>query len=105
MKRPFYLFLCALILLCGCLPTPDVGALRQKNQAEMVDMAKVTPEVTDAAREPVQIRLEVQGPDYRAIYDIPEHLCRELAGADGRLIVRIDADMKVTEKAMPIERV
>ena len=103
MKKAFILVL--FLLLTACQPTPEVDAVRQKNQGEMIEMAKATPEVSDIAREPVQVRVEAQGPDYRAMYDIPEHLSRELAGADGRLVIHIDADVKVPENAMPIVRV
>ena len=103
MKKAFILVL--FLLLTACQPTPEVDAVRQKNQGEMIEMAKATPEASDIAREPVQVRVEAQGPDYRAMYDIPEHLSRELAGADGRLVIHIDADVKVPENAMPIVRV
>ena len=105
MKKSFVFIVALLLLLTACQPTPEVDAVRQKNQEEMIDMARATPEPVDAARDPVKVRVEAKAPDYRALYDIPEHLTRELTGADGKLVVRIDADVKVPEKAMPIVRV
>lgn len=102
MRKAIIFCLCLFLLLNACRPTPAVDAVRQKNQSEMIEMAQSTPE---AVQEPVQVRVEAQGPDFRALYDIPEHLIRELTGADGRLTIHIDADVKVPEKAMPIVRV
>ena len=104
MKRLFCLLLCAL-LLTGCLPTPEVDVVRQKNQSEMIEMAQSTPETVQKSQGTVQVRVEAQAPDFRALYHIPEHLTREIIGLDGRLAIRIDADVKVPEKAMPIVRV
>ncbi len=105
MKRAFAFVIALLLLLTACQPTPEVDAVRQKNQGEMIDMAKATPESSDAPRDVVQIRVEPEAPDFRALYGIPEHLVMELTGADGRLVVHIDANVKVPTKAMPIVRV
>ena len=105
MKKSFVLIVALLLLLTACQPTPEVDAVRQKNQGDMIDMAKAVPQTADTAREPVSVRLEAETPDFHTLYDIPEHLTRELSGADGRLVVHIDADVKVPDKAMPIVRV
>ena len=105
MKRSFVIIVALLLLLAACQPTPEVDAVRQKNQGDMIDMARATPVAEETVREPVQVHVEAKAPDFRALYDIPEHLTRELTGADGRLVVHIDADVKVPTKAMPIVRV
>ena len=105
MKRSFVFMIPLLLLLTACQPTPEVDAVRQKNQADMIDMAKSGQPAEETGREPVQVRVEAKQPDFWALYDIPEHLYRELTGADGRLVIRIDADVKVPSKAMPIVRV
>ena len=105
MKKAIVVCLNLLLLLTACQPTPEVDAVRQKNQSEMIEMAQSTPETVPEPREPVQVLVEAQAPDFRALYDIPEHLTHELTGADGKLIVHIDADVKVTQAAMPIVRV
>ena len=105
MKRSLVIIVALLLLLTACQPTPEVDAVRQKNQGDMIDMAKAAPEGADAIKEVVHVQVETQAPDFRALYDIPEHLTRELTGAEGRLVVHIDADVKVPTKAMPIVRV
>ena len=105
MKKTFVFIVALLLLLIACQPTPAVDAVRQKNQGEMIDRAKASPQGNDAVREAVHVQVEAAAPDFRVLYDIPEHLTRELTGADGRLAVHIDADVKVPEKAMPIVRV
>ena len=105
MKRSLVIIVALLLLLTACQPTPEVDAVRQKNQGDMIDMAKAAPEGAAEAKEAVHVQVEAQGPDFRALYDIPEHLTRELSGADGRLVVHIDADVKVPTTAMPIVRV
>ena len=105
MKKFIVIIVALLLLLTACQPTPEVDAVRQKNQGDMIDMAKATPKSSDALGDAVQIRVESEAPDFRAFYGIPEHLVRELTGADGRLVVHIDADVKVPTKAMPIVRV
>ena len=100
MKKFIVIIVALLLLLTACQPTPEVDAVRQKNQGDMIDMAQGTGE-----HGPVEVHLEAQKPDFRALYDIPEHLTRELTGVDGRLVVHIDADVKVPDKAMPIVRV
>ena len=42
MKKAFILVL--FVLLTACQPTPEADAVRQKNQGEMIEMAKATPE-------------------------------------------------------------
>ena len=105
MRKAVIFCLNLLLLLTACQPTPEVDAVRQKNQSEMIEMAQATPEAAPEQRVPVQVRVEAQAPDFRALYDIPEHLIKEITGADGKLVVHIDADVKVPEKAMPIVRV
>ena len=105
MKKAIVVCLNLLLLLTACQPTPEVDAVRQKNQSEMIEMAQSTPETVPEPREPVQVLVEAQAPDFRALYNIPEHLTHELTGADGKLIVHIDADVKVPQRAMPIVRV
>ena len=95
MKRSFVFMIALLLLLTACQPTPQVDAVRQNNQADMIDMAKSGQPAEETGREPVQVRVEAKQPDFWALYDIPEHLYRELTGADGRLVIRIDADVKV----------
>ena len=105
MKKTIIFCMNLLLLLTACQPTPEVDAVRQKNQSEMIEMAQSTPETVPEPREPVQVHVEAQAPDFRALYDIPEHLTHELTGAGGRLVVHIDADVKVPQRAMPIVRV
>ena len=104
MKKTF-VFCMVLLLLAACQPTPEVDAVRQKNQSEMIEMAQATPEAVLEKKEMVQVQVEAERPDFRALYDIPEHLTKELTGADGKLVVHIDADVKVPTKPMPIVRV
>ena len=103
MKRSFVFIIALLLLLTACQPTPAVDAVRQKNQGDMLDKARATPKTEQPT--PVEVRVEAEEPDFRALYDIPEHLMQEITGADGRLFIRIDADVKVPTKAMPIVRV
>jgi hypothetical protein len=105
MKKSLVIIVALLLLLTACQPTPEVDAVRQKNQSEMIEMAQATIEPVREERPTVQVRVETEGPDYRALYDIPEHLVKELTGADGRLTVHIDADVKVPDRPMPILRV
>ncbi len=105
MKKSFVFIVALLLLLTACQPTPEVDAVRQKNQGDMIDMAKAAPEGADAVKEIVHVQVETQAPDFRALYDIPDHLTKELTGAEGRLVVHIDADVMVPTKAMPIVRV
>ncbi len=105
MKRSLVIIVTLLLLLTACQPTPEVDAVRQKNQGDMIDMAKTAPVGVFETKEAVHVQVETQAPDFRALYDIPEHLTRELTGAEGRLVVHIDADVKVPTKAMPIVRV
>ena len=105
MKKFIVIIVALLLFLTACQPTPEVDAVRQKNQGDMIDMAKAVPQTADTAREPVSVRLEAETPDFHTLYDIPDHLTKELTGADGRLVVHIDADVKMPTKAMPIVRV
>ena len=105
MKKFIVIIVALLLFLTACQPTPEVDAVRQKNQGDMIDMAKAVPQTANTAREPVSVRLEAETPDFHTLYDIPDHLTKELTGADGRLVVHIDADVKVPTKAMPIVRV
>lgn len=105
MKKAFVICMNLLLLLLACQPTPAVDVVRQKNQSEMIEMVQSTPENVQESQGTVQVRVEAQAPDFRALYHIPEHLTREVIGLDGRLAIRIDADVKVPEKAMPIVRV
>ena len=64
MKRLGILFL-VLLLLAGCQPTPETDAVRQKNSAQMIEMAKgqaaAEPKAgeTQPAATPVPVRLTV----------------------------------------------
>ena len=49
MKRLGILFL-VLLLLAGCQPTPEVDAVRQKNSAKMIEMARGEASNAHAAR-------------------------------------------------------
>lgn len=100
MKRNAWILLLFLLALFACQPTPEKDAVRQKNQSEMIEMAQGTGE-----HGPVEVHLEAQKPDFRALYDIPERLVESFTGADGRLTVHIHADVKVPDQPMPIVRV
>ena len=105
MRKAVILCLNLLLLLSACQPTPEVDAVRQKNQSEMIEMAQASPVTAPKQNEVVHVQVEAVDPDFRALYDIPEHLMKEIVGADGRLIVHIDADVKVPDRPMPIVRV
>ena len=100
MKRNAWILLLFLLALFACQPTPEKDAVRQKNQSEMIEMAQGTGE-----HGPVEVHVEAQKPDFRALYDIPERLVESFTGADGRLTVHIHADVKVPDQPMPIVRV
>ena len=100
MKRNAWILLLFLLALFACQPTPEKDAVRQKNQSEMIEMAQGTGD-----HGPVEVHVEAQKPDFRALYDIPERLVESFTGADGRLTVHIHADVKVPDKPMPIVRV
>ena len=105
MKKASVFCLGLLLLLIACQPTPEVDAVRKKNQSEMIEMAQAAPETVPQRNEVVHVQVEADAPDYRALYDIPEHLIQEITGAEGRLVVHIDADVQVPDHAMPIVRV
>ena len=105
MRKAVIICLNLLLLLSACQPTPEVDAVRQKNQSEMIEMAQASPAAAPNQNEVVHVQVETVAPDFRALYDIPEHLMKEIVGADGRLVVHIDADVQVPDRPMPIVRV
>lgn len=54
MKRIALCLLCALMLLTACQPTPDHDAVRQKNSAKMIEMAKGETAAEEPKTEPEQ---------------------------------------------------
>ncbi len=55
MKKSFVFIVALLLLLTACQPTPEVDAVRQKNQGDMIDMAKAAPEGAAEAKEAVHV--------------------------------------------------
>ncbi len=100
MKRALPL-LFALLLLAACVPTPEVDAVRQKNQDAMLELAHSEDTVlaVDAGENDEAAKL-----DYREMYGIPAHLNREFAGLSDKVHIVVDADIHVPDQPMPIVR-
>ncbi len=103
MKRIIVLLLAAL-LLAACQPTPEVDAVRQKNQDDMLEMARSESEEVVINQSAVEEGKELKKLDYYAMYDIPKHLSKEFSGLSDKVKIVIDADVNVPEQPMPIVR-
>ena len=102
MKRICILLLAALLLV-GCQPTPETEFIVNKgDQNAMIDMARGEDVVSAAGgkdgTEPATL-------DYRALYGIPERLMGTFSDAEGKVLVRIDAEVAVPDAPLPIVRV
>ena len=102
MKRICILLLVTLIL-CACQPTPETAFIVNKgDQNAMIDMARGEDVVSAAGgkdgTEPATL-------DYRALYGIPERMTAAYTDAEGKVLVRIDAEVTVPEAPLPIVRV
>ncbi|MBR4906692.1 MAG: hypothetical protein IKZ44_07520 [Clostridia bacterium] len=103
MKR-IIVCLLACLLLAACQPTPEVDAVRQKNQDAMIEMARG--EGTDTVENQNAAEGEKALPtlDYRTMYGIPEHLTEEFPGLSDKVKIVVDADVNVPDQPLPIVR-
>lgn len=96
MKRIFIILLTlSLILsLCACQPTPEKGVVGQKDSERMIENAQKTD------------KTESSDKSLAEQYGIPEEYKYETQGKDGKLNIKVDAQVVVPDKsAMPIYRV
>ena len=103
MKRLLLLLLAAL-LLCACQPTPEVDAVRQKNQEAMLEMARGEETDTVENQNVPESGAALPTLDYYALYGIPEHLSEEISGLSDKVKIVVDADVNVPDRPMPIVR-
>lgn len=103
MKRIIVLLLAAL-LFAACQPTPEIDAVRQKNQDAMLEMARGESEEVVINRSAIEEGKELPKLDYYTMYGIPEHLQKELPGLTDKVKIVIDADVNVPDQPMPIVR-
>ncbi|MBQ6078456.1 MAG: hypothetical protein IKI52_06045 [Clostridia bacterium] len=100
MKRLLSLIL--VLLMLACVPTPEVDAVKQKNQDAMIEMAHGDEETLAAAAEGAAKTPPTL--DYFELYDIPEHLSLEIPGLSDKVRITVDADINVPKSPLPIVR-
>ena len=103
MKRIIIVLLAAL-LLCACQPTPEVDAVRQKNQDAMIEMARGEGTDTVVNQNVPEADPDLPVLDYYTMYGIPEHLDLEFSGLSDKVKIVVDADVNVPDRPMPIVR-
>lgn len=108
MKKAFLLCL-TVLLLVGCLPTPDADFVPQKDMTAMLEKARSTqqPEVVtfgiDAPKENGQ---SAALPKLRECYGIPETYSHHAELAEGHFILNVEAEVLVPDAdAIPIVRI
>lgn len=89
------------LLLLACVPTPEVDAVKLKNQDAMLELAHGEDTVTVQGEDGVK---EAATVDYRGMYGIPEHLTAAFDGLTDKVRITIDADVNVPNAPMPIVR-
>ena len=102
MKKLFCLALAALLLMgMGCQPTPETDAVRQKNSAQMIEMAKG--ETTTA---PAEAEAQPQTTAVPVKEQMPERLQWDFYSDVRNVHVTADAPIRVmTEDSFPLLRV
>ena len=101
MKRILTLILTALLLLAGCQPTPETDAVRQKNSAQMIEMAKgqATAEPPAGEAEPAATPVPVRE-------QVPERLQWDFYTDAKNVHVTADVPIRIrTEDTFPLLRV
>ena len=108
MKRLGILFL-VLLLLAGCQPTPEVDAVRQKNSAKMIEMARgeadsgesAAPE--QAAAQEAEAQPEATAVPVKAL--VPERLQWDFYTDVKNIHVTADVPIRIrTEDTVPLLR-
>ena len=108
MKRLGILFL-VLLLLAGCQPTPEVDAVRQKNSAKMIEMARgeAAPDESAApgqAAQEAEAQPEATAVPVKAL--VPERLQWDFYTDVKNIHVTADVPIRVrTEDTFPLLRV
>jgi hypothetical protein len=73
------------VFLAGCQPTPETDIVVQKDLEQMIDMAQAT------------VSPEIEKQSLVTRYAIKEHIDNEMTEADGKLVIHIDADVRVPD--------
>ena len=96
MKRilAIWLFVGIIVLLPACQSTPEEPVVIQKDMEQMIEKAQAT------------VSPEIEKQSLVTRYAIKEHIDKEMTEADGKLVIHIDADVRVPDTdTVPIVRV